>query len=204
MIHPVVIDVHLPAGLAGPEPMDFDVRCFLVPHPTGLTLVDAGLDHSTPAIAGRLAEIGADWGDVTDVILTHHHPDHAGGLPGVMALAPDAAVWAGPLDPFPVPAKAAEDGCMIRGLRVIATPGHTAGHLSLLSDQDGVLLLGDLAGTRQGRLMRAPAPFTVDAAEAERSLHKASTLDFTDLYPSHGGPTDRHALQHLLNSPAPA
>jgi hypothetical protein len=31
-IHPVVIDVHLPAGVAGPDPMDFDVRCFLVAH----------------------------------------------------------------------------------------------------------------------------------------------------------------------------
>jgi len=204
MIHPVVIDVHLPAGLAGLEPMDFDVRCFLVPHPTGLTLVDTGLDHSTPAITGKLAEIGADWGDVTDVILTHDHPDHAGGLSTVLALAPGAAFWAGPLDPLPVPARAAEDGCMIRGLRVIATPGHTAGHLSLLSEQNGALLLGDLAGTPQGRLVRAPAPFTADAAEAERSLHKTSRLDFTDLYPSHGGPTDRHALQQLLTAPATA
>jgi hypothetical protein len=52
--------------------------------------------------------------------------------------------------------------------------------------------------------MRAPAPFAADAAEAERSLHKAGRLDFTDLYPSHVGPTDRHTLQHLLNSPATA
>lgn len=201
MIHPVVIDVHLPAGLAGPDPMDFDVRCFLVPHSTGLTLVDTGLDHSVPSITGKLAEIGADWGDVTDVILTHHHPDHIGGLSEVMALTPGALVWASAHDTFPVAVKAAEDGETIRGLRVIATPGHTAGHLSLLSNHDGVMLIGDLAGNQNGQLTRAPAPFTADAAEAERSLHKASLLDFADLYPSHGAPSDRQALQHLTGRP---
>jgi len=199
MISTVVIDVHLPAGLAGPDPMDFDVRCFLVPHSTGLTLVDTGLDHSVPSITGKLAEIGAHWDDVTDVILTHHHPDHIGGLSKVMALTPGAVVRASTHDTFPVAVKAVEDGETIRGLRVIATPGHTAGHLSLLSDQDGVLLIGDLAGTQDGQLIRAPAPFTADAGEAERSLYKASLLDFADLYPSHGAPAGRQALQHLLD-----
>ena len=41
-------------------------------------------------------------------------------------------------------------------------------------------------------------PFTADAAEAERSLHKLSLFDFDDLYPSHGAPSHRQALQHLL------
>jgi glyoxylase-like metal-dependent hydrolase (beta-lactamase superfamily II) len=201
MIRPVVIEVHLPAGIAGPDPMDFDVRCFLAPHATGLTLVDTGPDHSVSPITAQLAEIGAGWDDVTDVILTHHHPDHVGGLAEVMASAPGATIWAAPQDTFPAPAKAAEGGATIRGLRVVATPGHTAGHLSLLSADDGVLLLGDLAGGQNGELVRAPAPFTADPAEAERSLRKASLLDFAELYPSHGEPADRQALQHLINRP---
>jgi glyoxylase-like metal-dependent hydrolase (beta-lactamase superfamily II) len=201
MIHSVVIDVHLPAGVAGPEPMDFDVRCFLIPHPTGLVLVDTGLDHSAQPIAAKLAEIGAHWTDVSDLILTHHHPDHIGGLSEVMALAPGLNLWAGTQDIFPVSVQAAEDGAVIRGLRVVSTPGHTAGHLSLLLDHDGVLLIGDLIGSSDGRLVRAPAPFTSDAAEAERSLSKAALLDFADLYPSHGAPSSRQALLHLLDSP---
>ena len=120
-------------------------------------------------------------------------------LAEVIVLAPDAAVWASPHDTFPVAAKAAEDGKTIRELRVITTPGHTAGHLSLLSAHDDVLLIGDLAGNQNGRLTRAPVPFTADPAEAERSLRTASLLDFTDLYPSHGAPSDRPALRHLLN-----
>jgi glyoxylase-like metal-dependent hydrolase (beta-lactamase superfamily II) len=201
VIHPVVTAVHLPAGVAGPDPMDFDVRCFLLPHATGVTLIDTGLDQSVPLITEKLAEIGGDWSDVTDVILTHHHPDHTGGLAGVIARAPGAALWAGSGDTFPVAVKAAEDGETIRGLRVIATPGHTAGHLSLLATDDDVLLIGDLAGNRNGQLSRAPQAFTADPADAERSLHKVNLLDFTHLHPSHGGPSDRQALQHLLSRP---
>lgn len=144
MIHSVITDVHLPAGFAGPEPMDFDVRC--------------------------------------------------------TALAPGVAVWAGAEDTFPVPVQVAADGEVIRGLRLVSTPGHTAGHLSLLLSDDGVLLIGDLIGSSDGQLVRAPAPFTADAAEAERSLHKASQLEFADLLPSHGAPSSRQALRHLLNS----
>ena len=199
MIHSVVTQVHLPAGIAGPDPVDFDVRCFLVPHGTGVILVDTGLDYSGPLIAKKLAEIGGDWGDVTDVILTHAHPDHTGALTEVIARAPAAAVWAGADDTFPIAVTAAEEGAMIRGLQVIATPGHTAGHLSLLATDDDVLLIGDLAGSQNGQFTRAPETFTADAAEAERSLHKVSMLDFTHLYPSHGTPTDRQALRQLLS-----
>src|SRR5262245_41999603 len=87
---------------------------------------------------------------------------------------PGAAVWASAQDTFPVAVKAAEDGATIRGLRVIATPGHTAGHLSLLATHDHVLLIGDLVGNQNGQLTRPPKPFTADPAEAERSLHKVS------------------------------
>ena len=58
-IHPIVIDVHLPAGVAGPDPMDFDVRCFLVTHSSGVVLVDTGTPESTTAIADGLTRIGA-------------------------------------------------------------------------------------------------------------------------------------------------
>lgn len=200
MIQSVVTDVHLPAGVAGPNAMDFDVRCFLVPHATGVTVVDTGLDRSVPSIAEKLAEIGGAWSDVTDVILTHHHPDHIGGLAEVIRRAPAAVIWASAEDSFPFAVRAAGEGEVIRGLRVIATPGHTAGHLSLLATDDDVLLIGDLAGNQNGEVTRAPEAFTADAAEAERSLHKVALLDFTEMYPSHGGPTDRQALQHLLGS----
>jgi hypothetical protein len=39
-IRPVPFDVHLPAGFSGPDPMDFEVRCFLVPRAAGIALID--------------------------------------------------------------------------------------------------------------------------------------------------------------------
>ena len=38
-----------------------------------------------------------------------------------------------------------------------------------------LLLIGDLVGSQNGTLTRAPAPFTADLAKAERSPHKAAT-----------------------------
>jgi glyoxylase-like metal-dependent hydrolase (beta-lactamase superfamily II) len=86
-IHAVVIGVHLPAGVAGAQAMDFDVRCFLVTHSSGIALVDTGTPGSTGAIAAALTELGATWTDVTDVLLSHDHPDHVGSLDDVSAQA---------------------------------------------------------------------------------------------------------------------
>ncbi len=75
------MDVRLPAGVAGPDPLSFDVRCFLVAHPTGVVLIDTCLEGSDDLIAGGLERIGAVWSDVTDIVLTHAHVDHIGDCP---------------------------------------------------------------------------------------------------------------------------
>ena len=195
-IHPVVIDVHLPAGVVGPDPMDFDVRCFLVTHQSGITLVDTGMPGSTQAIAAALTDAGAAWSDVTDVLLSHDHPDHVGSLDDVRELAPRAVVWGN----ASVSGRPLIDGAVVRGLTVLATPGHTAGHVSLLDDT-GALLVGDLVGNQGGVLSRAPAPFTADAAAAERSLHRIAGIPFDRLLTAHGAelPDGATALQGLLD-----
>ena len=35
----------IPAGRLGPEPVKLDVRAYLVPHESGLVLVDTGMDR---------------------------------------------------------------------------------------------------------------------------------------------------------------
>jgi len=79
-VEPVVIDCHLPAGMAGPSALSFDVRCFVCPHDTGVVLVDTGTLGSTATISTALNAIGTSWDDVSDVVLTHAHFDHTGGL----------------------------------------------------------------------------------------------------------------------------
>ena len=102
-VEPVVMDVHLPAGVAGPDPLDFDVRCFLVPHAVGVVLIDTCLAGSNDPITFVLKQIGADWRDITDIVLTHNHPDHTGGLAEVMARTDGAVVWAGAEDRARIP-----------------------------------------------------------------------------------------------------
>ncbi|MFW6204529.1 MAG: MBL fold metallo-hydrolase, partial [Actinomycetota bacterium] len=43
------------------------------------TLVDAGLKRSARRIAAALRSIGSAPSEVTRIVMTHAHPDHAGG-----------------------------------------------------------------------------------------------------------------------------
>src|ERR687889_662793 len=44
-----------------------------------VTLLDMGLKWHGPTVMAALAAIGSGPGDVTRLLLTHAHPDHAGG-----------------------------------------------------------------------------------------------------------------------------
>lgn len=140
--------------------LSFDMRCFLVPHASGLVLIDTGLPGNVGLIAAGLERTGARWTDVTDVVLTHGHFDHVASLGDVVALTADAVVWAGEEDiaqiGLPGPVRALGDGDRVRDLRVMATPGHTPGHRSLVHEGAGLLFTGDVLGTMGGVLGRAP------------------------------------------------
>ena len=145
-VEPVIQELHIPAGLAGTVELTMDVRCFLVPHAEGLLLIDTGLNGKADAIGAALDRVGAAWSDITDVVLTHWHPDHVGGLGEVVERSPSAAVWAGAADvsqiPSAVPLRPLVEGDRVRDIQIVPTPGHTAGHIGLLHD-DGMLFVGD-------------------------------------------------------------
>lgn len=77
--------------------------------------------------------------------------------------------------------------------RVIATPGHTAGHAAYLLADRGVLFSGDalvtldlIDGASGPRLL--PDVFHGDATQARRSLERLLPLDARLLLPGHGDP----------------
>jgi glyoxylase-like metal-dependent hydrolase (beta-lactamase superfamily II) len=77
------------------------------------------------------------------------------------------------------------------GLRVVASPGHTAGHTSFLLDRaGGVLIAGDAAGARGDKAGPPTGAifgmFTEDLDEAVRSFHKLAQLDFEVAIAGHG------------------
>jgi glyoxylase-like metal-dependent hydrolase (beta-lactamase superfamily II) len=164
-----------------------------------MILVDTGMDPAGSALDGALAAAGAVWSDVSDVIVTHAHADHVGALDHVRAVAPTARIHTHTLEGIG-DAEPLGDGDRVQGLRVLATPGHTAGHLSLLDEDRGTLLVGDCVGVMSGRLVRAPEQFTADSAEAEQSLHRLLALRGTRMLFAHGTEIDEpwEALDLLL------
>jgi glyoxylase-like metal-dependent hydrolase (beta-lactamase superfamily II) len=208
-VESIIMDVQLPGGVAGPDPLDFDVRCFLVSHASGVVLIDTSLPGSEDPIASALARVGATWHDITDVVLTHNHPDHIGGLAEVMTRAGAAAVWVGaddqPQVPFDGPLRTLVDGERVRDLRVLRTPGHTPGHCSFLHEIDSILFAGDAVGSIAGTLSRGPAAFTADADQANQSLHRIASLQCDRVMCSHGGeiPDPLGALRNLLGDTKP-
>ena len=71
--------------------------------------------------------------------------------------------------------------------RVIFTPGHTPGHLSLYLERPKVLVAGD-ALTAEGGLLNGPnPPLTLDVREAARSVRRLADLEIATIVCYHGG-----------------
>ena len=118
-------------------------------------------------------------------MITHGHPDHTGAVDHVRQMAPAARILADPLEAIPDTEPLA-DGAVVGTLRAFATPGHTPGHLSLIDESRGVLLVGDCLGTVDGELVRAPEQFTADLEQAEQSLQRLRALRGARMLFAHG------------------
>ena len=168
------------------------VSAYLLARGGEVALVDTGVSGSEDAIEASLKGIGRGWADVAHVILTHKHPDHAGSIGPVLTKAASAvgSIGAGDLAAVqaPRPLTALNDGDRVFDLRIIATPGHTAGHISVLDEAGGILAVGDALRTDTGQLAGSNPQFTEDAAAASASVVKLGGLTFETLLPGHGEP----------------
>jgi glyoxylase-like metal-dependent hydrolase (beta-lactamase superfamily II) len=161
-------------------------------------IVDTGVAGSEGEIAASLESIGIGWDAVGHVILTHKHPDHAGSIAAVLDAAAGATGYVGPADlsavTAPRPLTAVNDGDRVFDLRIIGTPGHTAGHISVLDEASGgTLVAGDALGTTGGALAGSNPQFTEDPAAAAASVIKLGGLTFEALLVGHGDPIEAGA-----------
>lgn len=73
------------------------------------------------------------------------------------------------------------------GIRVLATPGHTPGHISLYLERSRILITGDAAVSQSGVLLGPREAVTPDMPRALASLKTLAALDATAAITYHGG-----------------
>ena len=128
----------------------------------GLILVDTGFPDHLDTVEAHLADAGFGFDDVALVVVTHQDADHAGALAalaertGATTLAhTDEAPYIGRERPllkereYP-PARVDVElvDCVVFStlagdVRVVATPGHSPGHVSLYLPEERLLIAAD-------------------------------------------------------------
>lgn len=168
------------------------VSAYVVVRGSEAAVVDTGVSGSEGSIETALATVDLGWDAVGHVILTHHHPDHVGSMPAVLnaATAATGYVGVGDLDNVSGPREllGLAEGDAVFGLTVIETPGHTAGHISLLDPVASVLIAGDALNGSNGRVAGPNPQFSEDHNQALATVGKMAGYQYETLYFGHGEP----------------
>ncbi|MBI3750383.1 MAG: MBL fold metallo-hydrolase [Chloroflexi bacterium] len=155
--------------------------CSLIREAGRAIVVDPGMAASQAAILDPLRALGLEPGDVTDVVISHHHPDHTINV----GLFPNAAVhdfWATYRGTV---WEDAEDDRreLTPSVRLLLVPGHTAEDVAtVVGTPDGVFVLTHLWWTAEG-------PADDPVAEDPAALHagRARVIAIADrIVPGHG------------------
>ena len=171
----------------------------------GLILIDAGLPGNLEIIEENLQEHGFSLEDVEKLILTHQDFDHC-GCAAELVKETDVTVFAHEEDAPAIdgreqPVKGEErypalnvdvelvGGETIRAedreLDIIHTPGHTAGHISILAE--GLLIAGDAVNVEEDGFSGPRERFTPEMEEATESVHRLSFREYEKVHCFHGG-----------------
>jgi glyoxylase-like metal-dependent hydrolase (beta-lactamase superfamily II) len=192
------------------------VNCYLIREHIGFTLVDTGLPGTGRQILTAAKEAG---GAIRRIALTHAHGDHVGSVAALAGELPDVEVMIsardarflkgdGRLDPgepqakprgsYPTvdlePTRLLEPGERVGSLEVVASAGHTPGHVSFLDTRDRTLIAGDafqtLGGIAVSGVLRPrfplPALSTWHKPTALESTRRLRALDPARLAVGHG------------------
>jgi len=87
---------------------------------------------------------------------------------------------------------------ILGGIKVLHTPGHTPGSISLFLQKERLVIAGDVLAHRFG--LRLPSrAFTVDIAQDIHSIKRLTSLDFNVMCFGHGSPLLHEARPTVIN-----
>lgn len=201
------------------------LNAFLIDGADGVTIVDTGVWWSHRRVLRAVAALGKQPSRVTRIILTHAHLDHAGAVARLRAAtgarilahgadrddlvrgrqpAADRSTLSGrTIGRLSAPFRGCEidetltDGHRLAGgLHVLHTPGHTPGHVSILHEPTGVLMVGD--ALINPLFVRYPlAPYCSNLADVRTSAERLADLDFDVAAFAHGPPIAERARERI-------
>lgn len=200
--------IHLVDGVRG-------AKAYLLVDRT-LAVVDTGFPGNADRLCRYIRKIGRRPEELTHILLTHRHLDHAGSAAD-LALRTGARVYAHPAEtrvidgkvcvfsswskhraplrlkaaaPAPVECFLADGDVLpfLEGLHVVHTPGHTEGSVCLFAARERVLFPGDMLLRNGWRVVRPLAGPRTDIAAYEESLRRLAALNARACCFAHGEP----------------
>ncbi len=149
-----------------------------------VVVVDPGMVASRRAILDPLRSLGVEPDEVTDVVFSHHHPDHTLNA-ALFARARFHDHWAIYQDDVWTDRPA--DGFDVApGVRLMSTPGHSAEDITtLVTTDEGLVACTHLWWNSEGPEID---PLASDQAQLEASRARLLALRPIRIVPGHGEP----------------
>lgn len=147
-------------------------------------VVDTSSRYLRPAVVSSLRDLKVPPGDVDAVILTHGHCDHTGNND----LFPRAEIFVREEEDLDGGTKVRGEIRICDGVRLVHTPGHTEGSMSVFVDAERrYALAGDAIPLEENYRRMVPPRVNVNGTESVKSIKKIT--DYADVVvPGHGFP----------------
>lgn len=207
----IISGIHRVDGIRG-------ANCYLYTGAAKMLVIDTGMPGNGKKIIDYVKGLGKDPSDINYIILTHADIDHIGSAAEIKQMtdaklvihADDALILSGksgfktikgplgmlvkliylllrfhPVEPDVI----LKDNSEMAGFKVIHTPGHTNGSISLYLPGK-VIFVGDALKSDSRGNPKPPRSriFSLDVTQAKASLMAISVLEFDILLPGHGAP----------------